>query len=80
LLPSQTYDITGTCAENPNPRDEHDRNLILKGTNEPTFLISSRTEKQVESWLRRQTLLMILGGAALAIVCLAIFLGKIGLL
>jgi hypothetical protein len=80
LLPGQTYDITGTCAENPNPRDEHDRNLILKGTNEPTFLISSRTEKQVESWLRRQTLLMILGGAALAIVCLAIFLGKIGLL
>jgi hypothetical protein len=80
LLPGQTYDITGTCAENPNPRDEHDRNLILKGTNEPTFLISSRTEKQVESWLRRRTLLMILGGAALAIICLAVFLGKIGLL
>jgi hypothetical protein len=80
LLPGQTYDVTGTCAENPDPRDEHDRNLILKGTNEPTFLISSRTEKQVESWLRRRTLLMILGGAALAIICLAIFLGKIGLL
>jgi hypothetical protein len=80
LLPGQTYDITGTCAENPNPQDEHDRNIILKGTNEPTFLISSRTERQVESWLRRQTLLMIFGGAALAIVCLAIFLGKLGLL
>jgi hypothetical protein len=80
LLPGQTYDITGTCAENPNPRDEHDRNIILKGTNEPTFLISSRTEKEVESWLRKQSLWMVLGGAALAIVCLAIFLGKLGLL
>ena len=80
LLPGQSYDITGTCAENPNPRDEHDRNMILKGTNEPTFLISSRSEKEVESWLRKQSLWMVLGGAALAIVCLAIFLGKIGLL
>ena len=80
LLPGQTYDITGTCAENPNPRDELDRNIILKGTNEPTFLISSRTEKEVQSWLRKQSLWMVLGGAALAIVCLAIFLGKLGLL
>lgn len=80
LLPGQTYDITGTCAENPNPRDEHDRNIILKGTNEPTFLISSRTEEEVQSWLRKQSLWMVLGGAALAIVCLAIFLGKLGLL
>ena len=80
LLPGQMYDITGTCAENPNPRDEHDRNIILKGTNEPTFLISSRTQKEVQSWLRKQSLWMVLGGAALAIVCLAIFLGKLGLL
>jgi hypothetical protein len=80
LLPGQTYDITGTCAENPNPRDEHDRNIVLKGTNEPTFLISSRPEKEVQSWLRKQSLWMVLGGAALAIVCLAIFLGKLGLL
>jgi hypothetical protein len=80
LLPGHTYHITGTCAENPHPRDEHDRNIILKGTNEPTFLISSRTEKEVQSWLRKHSFLMVLGGAALAIVCLAIFLGKLGLL
>jgi hypothetical protein len=80
LLPGHTYHITGTCAENPQPRDEFDRNIILKGTNEPTFLISSRKEKEVQSWLRKQSLWMILGGAALAIVCLAIFLGKLGLL
>ncbi len=80
LLPGHTYHITGTCAENPYPRDEHDRNVILKGTNEPTFLISSRMEKEVQSWLWKQSLWMVLGGALLAIVCLAIFLGKLGLL
>ena len=80
LLPGHTYHITGTCAENPHPRYEHDRNIILKGTNEPTFLISSRSEKEVQSWLWKQSWLMILGGAALAILCLAILLGKLGLL
>jgi len=80
LLPGQTYNITGTCTENLSPRDEHDRNIILKGTNEPTFLISSKSEKQVESGLRKRVAWMIFGGAALAIVCLAILLGKMGLL
>jgi hypothetical protein len=80
LVSGQMYDITGTCAENPNPRDEYDRNIILKGTNEPTFLISSKTEKEFESSLRKRAVWMILGGAALAVVCLAIFLGKLGLL
>jgi hypothetical protein len=79
LLPGHTYDITGTCAENPQPRDEHDRNVICKGTNEPTFLISSRTGKEVESHLWKQSLLTILGGAALAVICLAIILAKLGL-
>ena len=80
LQPGQLYDITGTCAENPHPRDAYDRNLILEGTNEPTFLISYRSEKEVQSWLWKQSLWMILGGAALAVVCLAIVLGKLGLL
>jgi hypothetical protein len=80
LLPGQTYDVTGTCAENPQPHDQYDRNIIAKGTNEPTFLISSRTEKGVEAHLLKQTLWKVLGGAALAILCLAILLGKLGLL
>ena len=80
LLPGQTYDVTGTCAENPQPRDEYDRNIIVKGTNEPTFLISSRTEEGVQSYLLKQTLWKVLGGAAVAILCLAILLGKLGLL
>ncbi|MGO8787257.1 MAG: hypothetical protein ACLQVL_07720 [Terriglobia bacterium] len=54
--------------------------MILKGTNEPTFLISSRAEKEVQSWLWKQSLWMIFGGAALAVVCLAIIMGKLGVL
>ena len=80
LLPGQALDVTGTCAENPQPRDEYDRNILVKGTNEPTFLISSRTGEGVQSYLLKQTLWMVLGGAALAILCLAILLGKLGLL
>lgn len=79
LLPGRTYDLTGTCAENPQPRDEFDRNIVLKGTHETTFLISSRTEKQVESWLRGRAAARIFGGAALAIICLAFLLWKAGM-
>jgi hypothetical protein len=80
LLPGRIYDLTGTCTENPNPRDSYDRNIIVKGTNETTFLISSRTQQQVTSWLRKRAAMRILGGAALAIVCLAYMLWKAGLL
>ena len=59
---------------------ENDRNIIVKGAHEPTYLISSKAEKEVESWLGKRALWMVLGGAALAIVCLAIFLGITGLL
>ena len=79
LVPGHTYDVMGTCAENPDPRDEHDRNIVLRGTNESTFLISSRTETDVQSWLWKKSLWMVLGGAALAVVCLAILLGKLHL-
>lgn len=78
LVPDGTYDITGTCLENPSPSDEHDRNLIAKGHNEPTFLITSKTEKQLESSLRWRAVGKIFGGAALALVSAAIFLAKIG--
>jgi hypothetical protein len=78
LVPGGTYDISGTCVENPNPQDENDRNMIVKGTNEKEFLISSKTEKQLESGLRNRALKMIFGGAALAVICLAILLAKLG--
>jgi hypothetical protein len=78
IVPGGAYDISGTCVENPSPQDDHDRNMIVKGTNEKVFLISSKTEKQLESGLRNRALKMILGGAALSVICLAILLAKFG--
>ena len=80
ILPDHEYDITGTCFENPACRDAHDRNLITKGQNEPTFLISSKSQKALDSSLRNRAALMIFGGAGLSIVCLGILLAKLGLL
>ena len=78
IVPDHSLDITATCVENPQPADEHDRNLLMKGTNEPTFLISYRTQKAIESKLRWRAAGYVFGGAALSIVCLAIILAKIG--
>jgi len=78
ILRDHWYDVTGTCVENPSATEEHDRNLIQKGENEPTFLISWRSEKNVESSLRNQAALHIFGGGALAVACLAILLARLG--
>ncbi len=78
ILPDHWYDVTGTCVENPSPKDEHDRNLIVKGQNEPTFLISWKSEKGIENTLRNRAALSVFGGAGLAIVCLGILLAKLG--
>jgi hypothetical protein len=80
IIADGTYDITGTCTENPEPADEHDRNMLVKGRNEPTFLISSKTKQQEETSLRWHAVGRIFGGAALAVVCLAVILAKLGLL
>jgi hypothetical protein len=52
--------------------------LIRKGTNEPTFLISWRSEKEIERTLRNRAALHIFGGAALSVACLGILLAKLG--
>ncbi len=78
ILQDHWYDVTGTCVENPNPKDEHDRNMILKGQNEPTFLISWRAEKEIERTLRNRAALYVFGGAALSVACLGILLAKLG--
>ena len=78
VLPEHWYDVTGTCVENPAPQDEHDRNIIVKGQNEPTFLISWRGEKEIKSTLRNRAALHIFGGAALSVACLAILLFRLG--
>jgi len=78
ILPEHWYDVAGTCVENPEPKDEHDRNLIVKGQNEPTFLISYRSEKELKSKLRNRAAFHIFGGAALSVACLAVLLFKLG--
>jgi hypothetical protein len=80
LVPDGQYDISGTCVENPHPKDANDHNMIVEGTLEKEFLISSKTEKQLESSQRKRAFLMVLGGAALSVVCMAILLAKLGLL
>jgi hypothetical protein len=56
--------VLGTCAENPNPANADDRNLIKKGENEKTYLISTKTEEKLESSLKLQAFFMIFIGAA----------------
>ncbi len=80
LLAGQPCDVTGTCMENPKPRDEHDRNMIAKGRNEPTFVISYRSEKEIERQLRKRAITYIFAGAPLATVCLGLLLWKLELL
>jgi hypothetical protein len=78
ILPGHEYDITGTCAENPGARDANDRNLIRKGTNEPTFLISALAQPQVNIIMRVRAYFMILGGGMLAVFCLVFLFLRFG--
>ena len=80
LVPGGQYDISGTCVENPHPKDANDHNMIVKGSTEKEFLIPSKMEKELEKGLRKKAVLMILGGATLSVVCMAILLAKFGLL
>jgi hypothetical protein len=78
VTPEHWYDVTGTCVENPEPQDESDRNLIVKGTNEPTFLISWRSEQELQKMLRNRAAWKIFGGGALTVASLGLFLAKHG--
>lgn len=80
IVAGRSYEIVGTCTENPSPTDEHDRNLMTKGANEPTYLISDRPGQKAESHLRNLSLLMVFGGAGLTILCLALLLARFHLL
>jgi hypothetical protein len=77
IVPGQEYLISGTCVENSQPGQE--RCLIAKGRNEPTFLISSKTDVQIHRGLQTRALLMIFGGAAAALVCAFALLVHLGL-
>ena len=74
VVPGQQYTITATCLENPGATAAGDHNLITKGSHEATFLISSKSDRGTQGDLRRRALAMVLGGAALALACLAFLL------
>ena len=87
VVPGQEYLISGTCVECPMPSDSSasadrtpDRNMIAKGHNEPTFVISAKSDQQMHTALQKRSLLMIFGGAALALACAAGLLLHFGLL
>ena len=67
LVAGRVCNVMGTCAENPTPADEHDRNLIKRGENEKTFLITTKSEKQIEKSLRLKALFLVVLGAALIV-------------
>jgi hypothetical protein len=79
ILPGEEYHVTGTCAENPDARDAHDRNMIVQGQNEKTFLISAKAEQEVQQVLRNRALGMVFGGTGLALISLALLLWRWGL-
>ncbi len=74
ILPESSYDVTGTCGQNPVAKDESDRNLIKKGTNDPTFVISDKESREVEKRLDRRAVAYIFGGAFLAVASAALIL------
>jgi hypothetical protein len=67
LLAGRACNVLGTCTENPSPADQNDRNLIKKGENEKTFLITTKSEKQIEKSLRLKAILLVVIGAALIV-------------
>jgi len=72
--------VLGTCAENPSPVDEHDRNVVKKGENEKTLLITTKSEKQIEKSLRWRAFALIVVGAGLIVGGAAIALHAAGML
>lgn len=67
LVAGRVCNVMGTCTENPTPADEHDRNLIKRGENEKTFLITTKSQKQIEKSLRLKAFFLVVLGAALIV-------------
>jgi len=80
ILPGEECNVTGTCVENPAAAGAQDRNMIVRGQNEKTFLISWKSEADTQTGLRKNGLGMIFGGAALLLVCLFLLLAHLKML
>lgn len=68
LLADHECNVFGRCVENPSPKDYRGRNLIKKGEDEESFVVSLLSEKQTGNVLRRRALLYFLIGAALIMI------------
>ncbi len=79
ILPGSEYDTLGTCTENPHPSGPDDHNLITKGQNEQTYLVSSKAADQMERNLRWKSALMVWGGVALTTVGAMFIVAEFGL-
>ena len=67
---------TGTCAENPNSKNEDDRVVICMGERESTFIISSKTDANLTTDLSAFGWGLIIAGSLyfliwLLIICLS---------
>ncbi len=62
------------CWEGSRPQGREEYNLIKKGENEKTYLITTKTEKQIESSLRLKAVLMVIIGVGLIVGGVALFL------
>lgn len=74
VLPGRSYDLIGTCVENPDPAAGNDLRVIQKGQSEPTFLISWRSAVGEEAYVRHRAVKFAWGGPALSLAsAIAIF-------
>jgi hypothetical protein len=77
LVAEHEYDLIGTCAQNPQPKDDQDRNLILKDQNEPTFVISGLSERTLEKTLRKKAVMRIFLGGLLMVFMMALIIANL---
>ena len=80
ILPDHEYDISGTCAENLGGKDSIDRNLIKRGVNERTFIISGMAREDVNTMMQKGSQLMIFGGGMVGGLLPGLLLLRFGLL
>jgi hypothetical protein len=80
LLADRACNILGTCTENPSPQDEHDRNVIQKGQNQPTFVIADKAEVRLEKDIFRNAVIMVVLGGVFIVVGAAVALSALHLL
>lgn len=80
VVPDGEYDLTGSCAINRDASNESDRQLITRGQNDLTFLISDKSENSLEQNLRSRAWRHTIGGGALAVAGAAVLLEALGLL